>query len=448
MKKIRISPYIVIMICFLAPILIGAGLLCLPFAHQPGKTLSFVDALFLSTSSICVTGLSVVDVGTTLSIFGQAVMAVLIEIGGVSILTIACFFILFVQKKLAYSTQTIMQEMLNRDTMADIKSLIRKIIVFSLVVQFIGAVVNCIVFLLHYDDAGFAVRAAVFHTVSAYNNAGFDVLGTGDNLVTITRELSPVLNAIFKINTMLLIVIGGIGVIFLDDLWKKKSWKKLTVSSKVVFIVTGGIIFGGGLLLKLFYFLDGQNVSLLECFFLVVSSRTAGFDNVGLYENTPGTVQSLLVFTMYVGASPASTGGGVKTTTFFVVVAVIFAFIRGKRPAFSYKSISQQTILKAFVLIIFSILYILVAVIAISGVEGENAVVSDIVFEVVSAFSTTGLSLGITPHLAAASKLILCLTMYVGRVGILTFLSAMNKSWIFSKSEDDVKYVEENIVVG
>ncbi len=436
------------MVCFLAPILIGAGLLCLPAAHMPGKSVNFVDALFFATSSICVTGLSVADVGTTLSIFGQTVMAVLIEIGGLSILTIACFFILFVQKKLAYSTQTVMQEMLGRDTMADIKGLILKIVIFSFSVQFVGAVVNCIVFLLHFDDAGFAVRAAIFHTVSAYNNAGFDILGTGDNLVTLTRELPPVLNAVFKIDTMLLIVIGGVGVIFLDDLWKKKSWKKLNISSKIVFLVTGGIILGGGLLTKLFYFIDGQDVPLLECFFLVVSSRTAGFDNVGLFLDTPGSVQALLIFTMYVGASPASTGGGIKTTTFFVVLAVVAAFIRGKRPSFSYKSISQQTILKAFVLIIFSILYILVAVTVISAIEGEKMTVSDILFEVVSAFSTTGLSLGITPSLTAASKLILCLTMYLGRVGILTFLSAMNKSWIFSKSEDDVRYVEENIVVG
>ena len=215
-----------------------------------------------------------------------------------------------------------------------------------------------------------------------------------------------------------------------------------------MFIVTGSIVIGGGLLLKLFYFLDGQNVPFLECFFLVVSSRTAGFDNVDLVGNTPGSVQALLIFTMYVGASPASTGGGVKTTTFFVVVAVIAAFIRGKRPSFSYKSISQQTILKAFVLIIFSVMYILFATVLISVLEGERATVSDIVFEVVSAFSTTGLSLGITPGLSAGSKLILCFTMFIGRVGILTFLSAMNKSWIFSKSEDDVRYIEENIVVG
>ncbi len=436
------------MLCFLAPIFIGAGLLCLPAAHAPGQTLSFVDALFLSASSVCVTGLSVVDVGTTLGLFGQAVMAILIEIGGVSILTIACFFILFVQKKLAYSTQTVVREMLNRDTMADIKSLIRKIIIFSFSVQFAGAVINCIVFLLHFDDAGFAVRAAIFHTVSSYNNAGFDILGTGDNLVTLTRGLSPVLNVVFKLNTMLLIVIGGIGVIFLDDLWKKKSWRKLNVSSKIVFLVTGCIILFGGLLTKLFYFIDGQDVPLLECFFLIVSSRTAGFDNVGLFNDTPGSVQALLVFTMYVGASPASTGGGIKTTTFFVVLAVIASFIRGKRPSFSYKSISQQTILKAFVLIIFSILYILFAVMILSAVEGEKMAVSDILFEAVSAFSTTGLSLGVTSAFTAGSKLILCLTMYLGRVGVLTFLSAMNRSWIFSKSEDDVKYVEENIVVG
>lgn len=447
LRKIKVSPYIKIILCFLLPILVGSLLLWLPFSTS-GDPLAYIDALFLATSGICVTGLSPVDVGTTLTIFGQCVMAILIEIGGLSVLTIACFLILSVQKRLNYSTQTLMMEMLNQDTMDDIKTLIKKIVLFSLGVQCVGAIVNVIVFLCYFDDVGFAIRAALFHTVSSYNNAGFDILGTGDSLLTLTSEMPAALNAVFKINTMLLITVGGIGIIFLDDCIRKRSWKRLNISTKIVLVMTGSIILFGGLLFKLFFYADGQDVPLLECFFLAVSSRTAGFDNVGLSESTPAAVQTLLILLMYIGASPCSTGGGVKTTTFFIVLAVIAAFIRGKTPTFSYKRISSQSIMKALVLIVFSILYILLVSTLIGALEGDECSVQEIVFEVVSAFSTTGLSLGITSSVGVASKLVLCLTMFLGRVGVLTFLSSMNKSWIFAQSEDEVRYVDENIIVG
>lgn len=446
-RKKKISPYVKIILWFLIPLLAGSLLLVLPIATKTPGSLPYIDALFLATSSICVTGLSTVEVGSTLTVFGQTVMAILIEIGGFSFLTVACFILLFVQKKLNYATQSLMKEALNSDSMSGIKILIKRIVIFSFAVQGVGVLINLGVLIPSLDDVALAVRASVFHAVSAYNNAGFDIFGTGDSLVSLTASMSPACNAIFKLNTMALIVIGGIGYIFIGDCWEKKRWKKLRINTRIVLIMAGALILVGGLLLKLFVALDGKDVSLLECFFLSVSSRTAGFDNVGL-SDFPSAGYALILFLMYVGASPCSTGGGVKTTTLFVVIMVVVSFIRGKEPSFGYRKISPQSILKTFILIAFSILYIFVAVMILLIAEGERFSLSAVLFETVSAFSTTGLSMGITAALSTASKAVLCATMFLGRVGVLTFLSVINKSWLFDKSEQSVRYIEENIIIG
>lgn len=446
-RKKKISPYVKIILWFLIPLLAGSLLLVLPIATKTPGHLPYIDALFLATSSICVTGLSTVEVGSTLTVFGQSVMAILIEIGGFSFLTVACFILLFVQKKLDYATQSLMKEALNRDSMSGIKILIKRIVIFSLTVQGVGVLIDLGVLIPSLDDVGFAVRCSVFHAISAYNNAGFDIFGTGDSLVSLTASMSPVCNVFFKLNTMALIVVGGIGYIFIGDCWEKKRWKKLRINTKIVFIMAGALILVGGLLLKLFVVLDGRDVSLLECFFLSVSSRTAGFDNVGL-SDFPGAGYALIIFLMYVGASPCSTGGGVKTTTLFVVIMVILSFIRGKEPSFGYRKLSSSSILKTFILIAFSILYIFVALVILLVAEGNRFSLSAVLFEVVSAFSTTGLSTGITSALSHASKVVLCVTMFLGRVGVLTFLSVINKSWLFDKTEQSVRYIEENIIIG
>lgn len=444
MKKIRISPYLVIILCFLAPVLLGAALLCCPISTNGGG-LDFTDGLFVATSAVCVTGLSTVEVGTTFTLFGQAVIAVLIEIGGLSILTIACFILSFIQKRMNYNEQTLMKEALNRDTMHDLRNLVVRIVIFSLCVQAAGAVINFVIFMCHYKDFFSSLRYAFFHAVSAYNNAGFDIFGTGDSLITLTQTMPPALNVLLKLNTMLLILIGGFGYVFIEDIAQKRNWRRLNVATKMVVIMSLALVLGGGVFIKLSALAGGQDVPLLECFFLSVSSRTAGFDNLGL-GGMPGATLALVVFLMYIGAAPCSTGGGVKMTTLFVVFAVIAAFVKNKTPSFGYKKISEQSVLKAFVLIIFSILYIFLAIFLLSLTESAST--AALIFEAVSAFSTTGLSLGITSSLSTAGKLILCVTMFLGRVGLLTFLSLMNRSWIFAQKQEAIRYVEENIIVG
>ena len=447
MQKRKISPYLIIILCFLAPILVGATLLCLPFATVENVHISFVDALFTATSAVSTTGLSVLDVGKDLTVFGQIVVIVMMEIGGLSLLTFACFFILFVQERLDYSTQSLMKEALNRDTMSDMKNIVRKIVAFSFSVQLIGAIVDLIVFLMYFDDVGFSFRAAIFHAVSSYNNAGIDIFGTGDSLITLTAEMPVALNVVFKINTVFMVLIGGVSFIFIEDIWKKRSWKRLALSTKIVLIMSLSLAFGGGTIIEFFMLAAGKNTSFLECLFIACSAAGAGFDNLGM-NNVPVSVFALLILLMYVGASPGSTGGGIKTTAVFVVCASVTAFIRGKEPSFGYKRISAQSVNKSFVLVVCSIFYILLTVVILCAVEGDRFSFEQILFETVSAFSTTGLSTGITGSVNTASKLILSLTMFVGRVGVLTFINGMGKNWIFSKTKKNVKYIEENIIIG
>lgn len=442
----KISPYVVIILAFLACVLTGSLLLFLPFSSEREGWLPYIDSLFLATSAVCVTGLSPLDIGTALTPFGQIVMAILIEIGGLSVLTIACFIFTFVQKQLDLNTKALMKEALNRESMEDIKTLIRKIVIFSFSVQIVGAGLNFAILYPYFKDVGKTLSQSIFLAISAFNNAGFDILGNGDSLITVTQNAPFWTNFWLKLNLMSLITIGGIGYIFIEEIMRKRSWRRLNTTTKIVLIISASLLFGGGVLLKIFTAAAGKDVPLLECFFLSVSARTAGFDSVGL-SDLPAGAYSLLLFLMYIGASPCSTGGGVKTTTLFVIVAVIVAFIRGKTPAFNYRKISSSTILKAFILLLFTFVYLFILVSLLTVSDGQLPM-RELIFEAVSALSTTGLSMGITAVISGLGKFFLCITMFIGRVGVLSFLNIINKSWIFSSLEENVKYLEENIIIG
>ena len=206
----KISPYVVIILAFLACVLTGSLLLFLPFSSEREGWLPYIDSLFLATSAVCVTGLSPLDIGTALTPFGQIVMAILIEIGGLSILTIACFIFTFVQKQLDLNTKALMKEALNRESMEDIKTLIRKIVIFSFSVQIVGAGLNFAILYPYFKDVGKTLSQSIFLAISAFNNAGFDILGNGDSLITVTQNAPLWTNFWLKLNLMSLITIGGI----------------------------------------------------------------------------------------------------------------------------------------------------------------------------------------------------------------------------------------------
>lgn len=431
----KIHPYIFIILSFLVGILVGTSLLALPISSTSGKSFGFVDSLFMATSAVCVTGLSVMNVSVEMTIFGKIIMAILMEFGGLSFLTIAVFFFTIIGGKIGVSNRFLLKEALNQSSVKGIVALVRKIIFISFGIQTIGVIVN-IFALLKYVDYNFwsALGYSIFHTIAAFNNAGFDIFGS--------NSMIPFNNDVFiNSTTMLLIVLGGVGFVVLEDIVKCKSFKKLKLHSKIVLISTFTLILSGAFLLKI----SLNNITWLEAFFTSITCRTAGFSTIDMSNLAPAGYFVIIIL-MFIGASPCSTGGGIKTTTFAIIFLSIVYFARGKKTKAFERSISNAVIVKAFILTTVGIICCLVTTILVSIIQPELGT-RETLFEVISAFSTTGLSMGITSSLNSANKIILCLMMFFGRIGPLTIIGVVNKSWMV-ESKENVKYIEESVIIG
>lgn len=448
MKKSSIKPQFLIILSFLCVILIGAILLMLPFATINRSGLGFIDALFVATSATCVTGLSTIHVGTTLSLFGRIVLAVLIEIGGLSFLTLISFVFALIGGKENISQMNLMKEALNQESFKGLYALVKKIVVIAFSIQLVGALSYFLIFLCKYHfSVGTSLEYGLFHAVSAFNNAGFDILT--DPSVTSLMAYKDDIG--INLTTMILIVLGGIGFIVLTDIFKKKKWRKFELHTKVVLVMTASLIFGGAILFKLFYTLNDEPITWLQAFFQSVTARTAGFltlDASTLPSNSGAYIVMLIL--MFVGASPCSTGGGFKTTSLFVLLVTVISFIKGTSIHAFKRKIPNTIISKVLILFVSELLYIFIIVAAIGVIENsvKSGITLDaITLETVSAFGTVGLSTGITSSLHVASKILIIITMYIGRLGPLTLLSFWNnrKEAIIEKN---IKFIEGNITVG
>lgn len=441
----NISPYIKICLTFAGVILTGALLLMLPISVNEGyEPLNFVDALFMSTTSVCVTGLTVVsNIGLEISIFGKVVLALLIEIGGLSFITIATFFIVLSGKKIGISNRFLLKESLNRDSVSGVVGLVKKIIIMALVIQTIGVVLNFLAFMPYDDDLLTVFGVSLFHTVASFNNSGLDIFGDLSLIGAAgNSSMIPFSADVFvNLNTIFLIVLGGLGFIVIDDLIRTHNWRKFNINTKIVVITTLLLIFGGACFIKI----SNNENTWLECFLMSVSSRTAGFQSIQCAELNGGEF-CIINFLMFIGASPGSTGGGIKTSTFFVMMVTIFAYAIGKKPVVFKRTIDKNVIIKALALTITAILFCCIAIFLVA-VFDSNLGVDTIIFEVISAFSTTGLSMGITQSLSWPSELVIIFMMYFGRLGPLTVISIINKNWKLNR-ENGIRYVEEKVVIG
>ena len=438
----NISPYFKICFTFAIVILLGALLLMLPFAVNAGyESLNFVDALFMATTSVCVTGLTVVpNIGAEISVFGKIVIALLIEIGGLSFITIFTLFIVLMGCKIGISNRFLLKESLNSNSLKGIVGFIKKVVFMALSFQTFGFILNCLAFSAYSDKPLTVIGVALFHTIASFNNSGLDIFG--DLGVAGDLSMIPFSADIFvNINTMILIVIGGLGFMVIDDIFRKRRWKKFSISTKIVLLTTLFLIFAGALLLKL----ANNSNTWLECFMMSISSRTAGFQTIQCADLNTGEF-CVINFLMFIGASPGSTGGGIKTTTFFVIIITIITIALGKKPVVFKREIARGIIVKSLALATTAILFCFVAVFLICLID-PNLEVEKIIFEVISAFSTTGLSMGITQSLSWGSELVIIFMMYFGRLGPLTILSLINRNWR-TGSENGVRYVEEKVVIG
>jgi len=408
--SVRLTPARIIAIGFAAVILVGTVLLMLPVS-QTGRThIGFIDALFTSTSAVCVTGLSTIEAGLDLSGFGQLVMLLLMQIGGLGITTIGVGFIAFSRKKISQRENLIVKEALNYPTIKGLGSLLKRMLLMTLGIELAGAVLSFFVFRRDFS-VGKAVWMSLFHTVASFNNAGFDILGDGASIMRYSSDI------LMNVTTCLLIITGSFGFFVMADIYGKASHsvKRCALHTKVVVLMTLILLTGGTLLIKL---AEGENITWLQAFFASVTARTAGFATYPCASFSNGGAVIMMVL-MFIGASPGSTGGGMKTTTFYVLIKSIISTATGRDVQSFKKKLPEEVLHKAFVIISLGMFALITVVCALCLLEPAIPLL-DIMFESVSAIATVGLSTGITSTLGIPSRLLLILTMYIGRLGPMT----------------------------
>lgn len=446
-KSVHIEPARTVAVEFGAVILFGAVLLTLPAASKSGSSSGFLTALFTATSATCVTGLVVVDTYKQWTMFGQIVILLLIQIGGLGFMIMATMFSLAFRRKISLKERLVLAESLNQYNLQGIVELARKILRGTLAIEAVGALfLSCrFVPLLGYADG---IYYSIFHAVSAFCNAGFDIMGrygSFSNLTTFVDD--PVVNIVI----MSLIVIGGLGFVVLSDIADLRHGGKLHLHSKLVLVMTGSLLLFG-----FFFFLAAEynnpgtlgplksSSKVLAAMFMSVTPRTAGFNTINLAGMKTSSI-CVTIFLMFIGGSPGSTAGGIKTTTFGIMLLTVISVSKGRDDTeIFHKRLPRSVVRKAFILSFINIS--VVSVMTIILIIADNVKLVQALYEVCSAFGTVGLTLGITPKLSSISRIALILSMYFGRVGTLTIILALsNRS---SKDQLEYRYPEEKIMVG
>lgn len=427
----RFSPGRIIAIGFLSVILAGAVLLMLPVSHSGSVEVTPLDALFSAVSAVCVTGLITVDTGAAYSLFGQIVIAVLLQIGGLGITTLGAGLIALLGGRLNQRENNLVKEALNYPTWAGVKPLIRAVVLLDFTIEAVGAVLSFFLFVQDYPVPK-AIWYSVFHAIAAFNNGGFDVLGNGDSVGFYTH------NVYFNLITCTLIILGGLGFFVMRELMNHKRGERFTLHTKVVLMLTAVLTIGGTLLIKL---TEGDGITWIGALFASVTARTAGFATFPLsgFSNA-GII--LMCLMMFIGASPGSTGGGVKTTTFYALIKSLISTATGHEARSFGRKLKDDTMHRAFIIISLAFAWILVQT-TLMSVFDPHIPLRDLLFEMVSGLSTTGLTTGITPMLSVPSKVILLVTMYCGRLGPLTIATL----WVAEK-RSDVSRPEEDLPIG
>lgn len=446
-KRKALSSVQIILLGFFGLILLGSLLLSLPISSQTGEPVAYIDALFTATTSVCVTGLVTVPTAFTWSVFGQVVILLLIQIGGLGVVTVMAAFMICMKKKMGIDDRILISDSFNLSSMDGIVSFVKKVLALTFVIEGIGAFAYMTVFIPQFGPIG--IWYAVFHSVSAFCNAGIDLIGT--------QSFCPyVLNPTVNFTTMFLIISGGLGFVVWFDIFhnlrhkRRRGFGFLTLHSKIVLCVTAVLVIGGGVV----YFLLEQNNPLtignysfgykaMVSMFQSVTTRTAGFATIP-QENLTGGSAFFSLLLMFVGGSPAGTAGGVKTVTLFVLIMTTMAVICSKRSVdVFHRQIALETVKKAVAVFLFSFLVVLGSTFLLLLVQGGNLL--DILYETVSATATVGLSRNYTGGLNFFGKLIVIFTMYFGRVGpiSLAFAFSANKS-----RENTVVNPQEEIIVG
>lgn len=443
----RLAPARILVASFAGLILVGAGLLALPVSAQQ-EPIPFVDALFTATSAVCVTGLTVVDTGTRFSLFGQITIMILIQLGGLGVMTFSMFFVALLGGRLSLGGRDLLQEALSQRPMQNLRGLLRLVVVSTFAIEAAGAVLLSLRFMRDLP-ASQAIYHGVFHAVSAFCNAGFGLYR--DNFISYQSDLTV------NFTVTSLIILGGLGFIVIFELTQapKQRRRAFSLHTKLVLTTTGVLILAGT---TLFLLLEHQNAvqqlpgaaKVLAAYFQSVSARTAGFNTVDIGALTEATLFAL-IFLMFIGASPGSCGGGIKTTTFAALMALIRARFRNQDEVqLFHRTLPGETISKAVSVAFFSFLPVVFFSLLLLVTEGggqsqrtTHGLFLAVLFEATSAFGTVGLSTGITPGLTVTGKILITILMFIGRLGPMTVAIAVS-----GEEKQRFKYAQENILIG
>ena len=442
-KNVKLRGVQILALGFLLVILVGALILTLPISTTSGESTNFLDALFTATSAVCVTGLIVVDTGSYWNSFGQTVIMILIEIGGLGFMSFTTLIAIILGKKITLRERLILQDAMNTFNIQGLVKMVRYVLVFTVSVQFFGALLFSTQFVPEYG-LGRGIFYSIFHSISAFCNAGFDIFGNFSSLTSYNSNVVVIMVA------SVLIIIGGLGFTVWSELYSSKSLKKVSLHSKMVILMTVVLVLGGTFLMFLF---ENNNVNtignmsfidkVMNSFFASVTPRTAGFNSIPTDGMTTAG-QFLTIILMFIGGSPGSTAGGIKTTTIGILIVTIVCVIQGREDAEVFKRrFSKDLVYKAFTLIFIGLSLVIVVTMLLSYTEKGASFIS-LFYETVSAFGTAGLTLGLTSELSNIGKVLIIFMMYLGRVGPLTVVLSITKK----RKNSGIKYPEGKILIG
>ena len=426
---------------FLIVILIGATLLSLPIASVDGNSVGFVNAFFTASSATAVTGLVVANTATQWTMFGKVVIITLIQIGGLGTITLFSIATVLLGRKISLQQRLLVKEQLNITSMSGIVKWVIYVTKITFLIEFTGALLLSFSLIPKY---GFktGVWYSIFHAISAFCNAGFDLFG--DSIVSYSGDI--------YINMIIcgLVILGGLGFLVYMDIYNAESFRKLKVHSKVVITVSALLLFAGTIATLLIEYNNSLSIGefgfghkVLASFFQSTVTRTAGFNSIDIGQVHDATA-IIYIFLMFIGGSPASTAGGLKTTTFAVMVFSTIGMVRGEHDIVIFnRKIDKEIILRALAITIVCISLVITVTMAVAIIEHDRFEFLDILFESVSAFGTVGMTRGITPHLSDISKVILAFTMFIGRVGPTTLAVGLMKT-----KPSSIKYASGKILVG
>ncbi len=437
MRSIKLNPSQLLILVFFVSIMVGTILLKLPFATT--HYIRWVDALFTATSAMTVTGLVVVDTATEFTVFGQIVIALLMQLGGLGIMSFALLIYMMLGKKIGLKERILIQTALNQTSIGGVIKLVKNLFIFSLIIEFIGMLFLASSWVPEYGWSK-GLYLSFFHSISAFNNAGFALWSDG--------LMGYVGDPIINLGITFLFIIGGIGFTVLTDLWYKKEFRQFSLHTKLMLI---GTLLINIIAMFFIFILEYTNpntlggLSLLDKFFAsyfqAVSPRTAGFNTIDIGSLNESTI-FLILLLMFIGAGSASTGGGIKVTTFIIICLAVVTFLKGKQEIMIMRrSIANAYIIRALAISTMALFLICIAVFILSITEQAPFLM--ILFEVVSAFGTVGLSMGITSNLTIIGKLIIIIIMFAGKLGPLTLAFSLARP-----EKSKIRYPHEDILTG